>query len=288
MNIKKLTLGAADYPEELRNIPSPPKQLYCAGADLSELLKRPRVAIVGTRRMTAYGKMITLRLAQDLAEQGVVIISGLATGVDAVAHQAALDAGGLCIAVLPSPLDNVVPIFNRRLGQAILDQGGALVSEYAPGIPPQKQYFIARNRLVSGLADAVLITEAGEKSGAIHTANFALDQGRDVLVVPGNIHAAGSVGIHNLLKAGKAGAVTSYIDVINLLGLKDHSTPAPQVRGRNAYEQTVLDLMLQGISEGQILLEKSQLSASEFGRVLTMLEIGGKIRPLGANHWAIM
>lgn len=287
MNYKKLTLKSSDYPEVLKNIASPPKQLYCAGADLGELLKLPRVAIVGTRNVTPYGELVTARLARELAEQGVVIISGLAIGVDALAHQAALDAGGLCIAVLPCPLDNIVPATNRELARRILDNGGALVSEYAPGIDPQKQYFIARNRLMSGLAQAVLITEGGEKSGAIHTANFAIDQGRDVLVVPGSITNSQAAGVHNLLKAGKAAAVTSYKDVLHVLDLKDHSTPARQVRGRNAREQKLLDLMLQGISAGEVLLEHSGLGVIEFNQTLTMLEISDKIRPLGANHWAI-
>lgn len=287
MNYKTLTLRSPDYPEVLKDIPSPPKQLFCLGADLNELLKLPRVAIIGTRNITPYGELVTAKLARELAEQGVVIISGLAIGVDALAHRAALEAGGLCVGVLPCPLDNIVPATNRRLAERILENGGALVSEYAEGIYPQKQYFIARNRLMSGLAQAVLITEAGEKSGAIHTANFALDQGRDVLVVPGSITNSQTVGVHNLLKAGKAAAVTSYKDVLNILNLEDHSTPAREVRGRNAFEQKLLDLLLQGITAGDVLLDHSGLTAIEFAQTLSMLEIGGKIRPLGANHWAI-
>jgi DNA processing protein len=230
--------------------------------------------------------MVTTQMATRLAEQGLVIISGLAFGVDALAHQAAIDAGGLCIAVLPSPLDNIVPVYNRRLAEQILEQGGALVSEYAPGEYPAKQNFIARNRLMSGLAQVILITEAGEKSGAMHTFNFAAEQGRQVLAVPGNINLAGSIGTNNLLKSG-ASVATSYLDVLNALDLQDHSTPARQVRGRNKHEQIVLDLILEGINRGEVLLDKSGLSTMQFNQVLTMLEIGGKIRPLGANNWAI-
>jgi DNA processing protein len=230
--------------------------------------------------------MITTEMATKLAEQGLTIISGLAFGIDALAHQAALDAGGLCIAVLPSPLDNIVPVYNRPLAERILAQGGALISEYAPGEPAMKQNFIARNRLMSGLAQAVLITEAGEKSGALHTYNFAVEQGRDVLAVPGNIHQQGSVGTNNIIKSG-ALLATSYKDVLNILNLKDHGTPAGQVRGRNKHEQIVLDLILQGINRGEVLLDQSGLTTIQFNQVLTMLEIGGKIRPLGANNWAI-
>ncbi len=286
MIIKKLTLKSTDYPEVLRNIPGKPKVLYHTGALLGELLKRPCVAIVGTRNISPYGRQITTTLASKLAEQGIVIVSGLAMGVDGTAHRAALEAGGLAIAVLPGPLENIVPATNRRLAQEIINKGGALVSEYAAGEVPFKQNFIARNRIVSGLAKTVLIPEAAEKSGSLHTANFALKQGRDVLVVPGNITSPGSVGANNLIKGG-AGLVTSYLDVLFALGIKQHKTPAHKVKGRNAYEQTVLDLLLQGISDGDKLLGQSKLSISEFNQVLTMLEIGGKIRPLGANHWAL-
>jgi DNA processing protein len=287
MNIKKLTLTSADFPEVLRDIPSPPKQLYVAGDSLDELLKRPRVAIVGSRKVSPYGEQVTRQLARELAEQGVVIVSGLALGVDALSHQAALSVGGLVIAVLPCRLDKIVPATNLFLAHKILDNGGVLVSEYGGDDVTFKQNFIARNRLMSGLANAVLITEAAEKSGALHTANFAIKQGRDVLAVPGSIYAEGCVGTNNLIKAVEAGAVTSYKDVIHALHLEDHQTPARDVRGRNAHEQTILDLLLRGVSEGDELLDASGLSVPEFSQALTMLEISSKIRALGANYWAI-
>jgi DNA processing protein len=287
MKINMLTLGSPVFPEVLRHIPSPPKTLYHQGAPLAELLERPRVAIVGSRSITPYGRQVTGELAGKLAGQGLVIISGLALGVDAAAHQAALAADGLCIAVLPGPLDKIVPATNRRLAMKILARGGVLVSEYASGEQPFRQNFIARNRLVSGLAQAVVITEAAEKSGSLYTADFALDQGRDVMAVPGNITNLGSVGTNTLIKRGKAGAITSYIDVLNTLNLQVHGRPVHTVRGRNAHEQTVIDLLAQGISDGDELLRGSQLSASEFNQALTMLEIGGLVRPLGANRWCI-
>jgi DNA processing protein len=287
MNIKMLTLDSSDYPEVLRKMAKPPSQLYHTGVPLNKLLKRPAVAIVGTRKISAYGKEVTIRLAGELAEQGVVIISGLAYGVDATAHQAALEAGGLAIAVLPGPLERILPAHNRWLAKQIVEEGGALVSEYSPDEVTFKQNFVARNRLVSGLADAVLITEAAEKSGSLHTANFAIEQNKEVLAVPGNISNFGSVGANNLIKMHKAGLVMSYIDVLNALDLINHKTAARVVRGRNANEQTLLDLLLQGVREGEKLLEASKLSVSEFNQALTMLEIGSKIRPLGGNQWAI-
>ncbi|HMH31214.1 MAG TPA: DNA-processing protein DprA, partial [Methylomirabilota bacterium] len=240
MNIKKLTFNSPLYPAILRNIDSPPPQLYVLGDDLEALLKLPRVAIVGTRKVTPYGTSVTQRLASELAGQGVVIISGLAYGVDALAHKSALGAGGLCIGVLPCPVDNIVPVANQRLAQRILDQGGVLVSEYESGMPPQKQYFIARNRIMSGLADAVLVTEAGEKSGSLYTSNFAIKQGRELMAVPGNITSPASVGTNNILKSFNASAVTNYKDVLNILGLNNHQTKLPNIRGRNRNEQTIL------------------------------------------------
>lgn len=287
MEINKLTLNSTDYPPRLRHIPAKPKVLYHVGAPLNELLKRKALAIVGTRRMSIYGEQVTRKFAKELAEQGVVIISGLALGVDGMAHQAALEAGGLCIAVLPCPLDKIVPASNRQLAQAILDSGGALVSEYPPGEHPVKQYFIARNRIMSGLSDAVLITEAGAKSGARHTADFALDQGRNIMAVPGNITNINSVTVNNLIKTSKASAVTEPQDVLNILGLESHATNARHVKGSNANEQKLLDLMLAGHTDGDELLERSGLELSRFNQALTMLEIGGKVRPLGMNNWTI-
>jgi DNA processing protein len=282
-----LELKLSQLPEPVREIPSPPQQLFYEGADLLELLKLPRLAIVGTRKPTPYGRQVTQEFARKIAEQGIVIVSGLAYGVDAIAHDAALDAGGICIAVLPGPLDNVVPKANESLARRIVRQGGALVSEQLPGSPVFKQLFVARNRLMSGLSDAVLVTEASAGSGTMHTADYGNQQNRVVMAVPGSIYAAGHAGVHNLIKTSKAHPVTTVEDVLTHMQLHIHSTPLKQVRGRNHNEQAILDLMLQGISDGTGLLERSGIDVSKFNQSLTMLEIAGKIRPLGANHWAI-
>lgn len=288
MNIKTLTVESSDYPNRLREIHSPPDPLYHVGTPLTELLKRPAVAIVGTRRISPYGRQVTREFAEELAEQGLVIISGLALGLDAQAHRSALAHDGLCIAVLPCSLQQIIPKTNRRLAQQILDSGGALVSEYPEGEWPKPQNFIARNRIVSGLADAVLIPEAGHKSGALYTANFAINQNKNVLVVPGNIYAPGSEGVHNLLKQGQAGAATMPKDVLDALGLRHRNTKPKDIKGRNANEQAVLDQMVEGIIEGERLMEKSGLEVSLFNQTLTMLEIRGLVKPLGANHWSIV
>jgi DNA processing protein len=282
-----LELTLEELPEFIREIPSPPKQLFCLGADLLELLKLPRVAIVGTRNPTTYGSQATKELASKLAAQGVVIVSGLAYGVDAIAHEAALEAGGRCIAVLPSPLDNIVPVANRALAEEILEKGGALVSEYTPGTLPAVQNFIARNRLVTALSDAVVVTEASIKSGTRHTVKFAEEQGGTILAVPGSIYVANQAGTNEFIKNQKAQAITSYQDVLNELKLHFHDTHVREVKGSNRNEQTILDLMLQGVSNGDKLLESSGLDISKFNQALVMLEISGKVRALGMNHWAI-
>lgn len=287
MNIQIIKKSSPDYPDVLAQIASPPAQLYYQGPSLGTLMQLPRVAIVGSRNVSAYGRQVTLRLARKLAEQGIVIISGLALGVDALAHQAALEAGGTTLAVLPGSLQKVYPATNRQLAAAILAQGGALMSEYGEGEPIAfKMNFIARNRVVAGLADLLLITEAAEKSGSLHTARFALEQGKDVLVVPGNITSPGSVGTNNLIKVGAA-PVTSYVDVLHALGLVSHSSKPADIRGRNTNEQRVLDLLVRGLSDGEDLLAQSQLSITDFNQTLTMLEISSKVRSLGANHWAL-
>jgi len=286
VKINKLTRHCKAFPESLSQIACPPQQLYHRGAPLAELLTRPRLAIVGSRSVSTYGRQVTAQLARELAEQGIVIISGLALGVDAIAHRAALDAGGLTIAVLPSPVNYPYPSSNASLAERIVTQGGALVSEYSDVNFAFNTNFVARNRLVAGLAQAVLITEAAQKSGSLHTARFALEQGKDVLAVPGNITSPVSVGTNNLIKAG-ATPVTSYLDVLHTLNLKEHRTKPHQALGRTLNEQTVIDLILRGINDGDELLKQSDLSISEFNQVLTMLEIGGKIRALGSNKWAL-
>jgi len=249
-------------------------------------MSRPRIAIVGSRRVTPYGQAITSQLATELAKAGIVVVSGLAYGIDSIAHRAVLEAGGLTIAVLAGGLDDIYPRSHQGLAAQIVRQGGALISEYPEGTESYKPHFIARNRLVSGLSQAVLITEAADKSGTLHTATFALEQGKDVLAVPGNITSPQSVGTNRLVKTG-ATPVTCIEDVFRALGLK---SPAKLRRphGGNPTEQAIIDLLAGGLEDGAALLEQSQLEVTQFNQALTMLEISGKIRSLGANKWMLV
>lgn len=274
---------AADFPELLREIPTAPDQIYVRGS--IEAAKQQCVAIVGSRKVSPYGRAITYRLAEELSRAGVVIVSGLAMGVDAIAHRAALEAGGVTIAVLAGGLDTIYPGTHAGLARQIQEQGGALISEYPSGVPSYKQNFIARNRIVSGLSQAVLITEAAEKSGSLHTAQFALEQGRDVLVVPGNITSPTSKGTNSLLRVG-ATPVTSSSDILQLLDIESpRQKQVPQ--GSTPEEQSILNLIAAGETDGTILQLKSRLDIVLYNQTITMLEITGKIRSMGANHWSL-
>ncbi|MBN2149340.1 MAG: DNA-processing protein DprA [Anaerolineales bacterium] len=213
--ISILTWEDDAYPRHLKEVDQPPPVLYLRGALLPE--DEWAVAIVGTRRVTPYGRQVTEEIAATLARSGVTVVSGLARGVDAISHQAALNAGGRTIAVLGSGVDHIYPPENRRLAEQIITRG-ALLSDYAPGTPPDGPNFPPRNRIISGLSLAVVVVEAGQTSGALITASFAADQGRDVFAVPGNINATQSQGTNRLIRDG-AHPLLSPQDVLEVLNL---------------------------------------------------------------------
>lgn len=284
MDYSELSMTDPRYPDILRHISDPPKQLFWAGQALDSFMSRPRLAIVGSRKVSAYGRQVTLQLSRDLAGYGIVIVSGLALGVDAIAHRGALEAGGQTIAVLPTSLDALYPVNNAGLGRRIVANGGTLASEYPRGSPFQFKYnFVARNRIISGLSDAVLITEAAADSGSLHTAEFALQQGREVLVVPGNITSPTSQGTNQLLKMG-ATPVTEALDVLRIFGLEP-TTAKLKKQGGNPAEQTLLNLLSAGVHEGETLLIDSGLPIADFNQALTMLEINGQVQSGGADTW---
>jgi len=282
------TLRVADsaYAQIFKGIDPPVEELYICSRNLDDLLTRPRVAIVGTRKITPYGRMVTERFSSELAGQGIVIVSGLAFGVDKLAHEAALAAGGQTIAVLPGSLSRIYPTAHTQLAERIINQGGALISEYPIGSDiAYKNQFIERNRIVAGISNALLITEAAKDSGTMHTAGFALNQGREVLAVPGDITKPYSEGTNNLLRTTRAQPATCTQDVLDVLHLAA-ALPKPPVRGGSAVEQRLLDLLKDTITTGEELLARSELAVTEFNQALTMMEITGKIKALGNNHWA--
>lgn len=275
-----------DLPVNLQQIPSPPAKIWVRGRSLAELTKAPCLSVVGSRTVTPYGKAVVQQLLPEIVRAGVVIVSGLALGIDALAHQAALDHHGATIAVLPSSVNEVYPATNRQLAERIIENGGCLLSEYPDGSDARREHFIARNRLVSGLSQAVLIIEAAEKSGTLHTANFALEQGRDVLAVPGNITSPQSVGTNNLIKAG-AIPVTSSQDILRALSMEVAKPRQTEIFADSPEEACLITLLQNGVQEGQRLLHESGLDAKTFHQTMTILELNGTIKPLGADHWTL-
>lgn len=284
MKINTLSPDESEYLKILSSIAHPPKKLHYIGMIPDE--RRPTVAIVGTRRPSAYGKEVTQRLAGDLAKRGFVIVSGLALGVDAIAHAATLEAGGTTLAVLGNGLPRVQPAANRSLSESIIGSGGAILSEYDQGEDARPHYFLERNRLVAGLADAIIITEAATRSGTLNTAAHALDQGKEIFVVPGNITSPLSAGCNALLKQG-ARVVTGYQDVLDVIAPHAVHEQGMLPLGNNELETTIIKLIASGVRDGDELLERSGAAATEFSTALTMLELAGAVRPLGANQWTI-
>jgi DNA processing protein len=212
-SIRLLLQGDEEYPRALKSLPDPPLYLFAHGTIAAA--DEVAVAIVGTRHTTEYGRGLAQRLAHDLAMRGVTVISGLARGIDTLAHRGALEAGGRTFAVCGCGLDVVYPTENKQLMQEITEHGAAL-SEFAPTVHPEPWHFPARNRIISGLSAGVIVVEAAERSGALITADFAMEQGREVFAVPGNVHRAQSRGCHALIKQG-ATLVESADDVLAAL-----------------------------------------------------------------------
>jgi DNA processing protein len=280
LGIRALTLLDDEYPTNLRQVADPPPVLFVRGHLSPE--DDLAVALVGTRRATEYGRAVADRLARDLAVAGVTVVSGLAKGVDTVAHQASVQAGGRTIAVLGNGLDQVYPPQNTALAQRIVDSG-AVVSEFGPGIPPDAVNFPRRNRIISGLSRATVIVEAGAKSGALITADFALEQGRDVLAVPGSIFNPTSVGTNELLKQG-ATPVTNADDVLNLLGSPlVQKSPVAQAVPKLEGDETAVWHALNG--EPRHIDELARVLGMGPGVVsatLAMLELKGMARQVGS------
>lgn len=284
MKINTISPQDQNFTQIIGDIVNSPKRLYFTGK-LPET-RKPTVAIVGSRRPTSYGKEVTFKLAYDLAKRGLVIISGLAIGIDTIAHKAALDAGGTTIAILAGGVDTIYPASNRGLAQEILDKDGAIVSEYELGTLARDFQFLERNRIVSGLSDAVIVTEAAARSGTLATVAHALDQNREVFVVPGNITSPLSAGCNNLIKQG-AYPITGSDDVLEIIAPDLLKTQSILPLGSTPLESEIIHLLQSGVRDGDELQEKTAVNINEFSQTLTMMEINGTIRALGSNQWTL-
>jgi DNA processing protein len=260
------------FPPLLAAIHDPPPGLFVRGAAPLDLLARPAAAIVGARACSAYGRQVARRLGRELAAAGLVVVSGMARGVDAEAHRGALEAGGLTVAVLGCGVDRDYPAAHATLAREIVERG-LVVSEYAPGVEPAPWRFPARNRIVAGLCAATVVVEARERSGALISADFALEEGREVLAVPGEITSALSAGTNALLRLG-ATPVTSTDDVLESFGLVRPEEQPPSV-GTDATR--VLERVRASSATADELARATGLAAGRLAAALTELELVGLV-----------
>lgn len=288
LHVRALTLEDDGYPPSLRTIPDPPPVLFVRG-ELSLPGDEEGVAVVGTRRATAYGRAVAELLARDVALASATVVSGLAKGIDTVAHRACLDAGGRTVAVLGNGLDQVYPPENAGLARRIVDEGrGAVVSEFPPGMPPDAANFPRRNRIIAGLSRATVVVEAGFRSGALITADFALEQGREVLAVPGSVLSPMSAGPNDLIKHGAA-PVTEAADILRaihpdyeLQQANQLTLPTPDLSGEEAAVLEALGADPKSIDE---VARGLQTGVAEILATLTLLELKGLIRQVGAMRY---
>jgi DNA processing protein len=270
MELTELRRGARAYPPLLTQLHDPPAQLYVRGR--AELLAEPAVAIVGARSCSGYGARVARMLGRELAAAGLVIVSGLARGIDGEAHRGALEAEGATVAVLGCGIDRDYPRAHASLAERIRGSG-AVVSEYPPGTEPAPWRFPARNRIIAGLSLASVVVEARERSGALITADFALELGREVFAVPGEITAALSAGTNDLLRQGAA-PLLSAGDVLSALGIEQPQAPPPPVSGGAA---SVLRLLSDSACDFDALVRLSGRSSAEIAAALVELELAGLV-----------
>ena len=264
--------SAESFPPLLRAIHDPPPGLFVRGAAEAEILSRPAVALVGARACSPYGRQVARRLGRQLAGTGLVVVSGLARGVDGEAHRGALEAGGVTVAVLGCGIDRDYPAAHRALAAEIA-RTGLIVSEYAPGIEPAPWRFPARNRIVAGLCAATVVVEARERSGALITCDLALEEGREVFAVPGEITSALSAGSNALLRLG-ATPCTGALDVLESFGL---GLPAPVDLELGPAAAAVLERVRAAATTADELARATALPAGELAAALTELELAGVV-----------
>ena len=284
--IRTTNIQDENYPKLLKGIKNAPEVIYYRGEMKSE---ENCFAVVGTRRFSPYGKQVALEMAGDLAEAGLIIVSGLAPGIDTFAHTATVERRKRTIAVLGTGVDekSIYPQSNLKLAQKILETGGALISEYPPDQRGTQFTFPQRNRIISGLSLGILVVEAKEKSGALITAEWARKQKRKIFAVPGPIHSLNSKGCHYLIKNG-AKLVENANDILEELNLKCLRFHLRQeTLGENEEESLILEALKEGPLYIDKIIGKTKLKASEVASTLAILEIKGKVRNLGANTFAL-
>ena len=272
------------FTNQLASIAKVPNTLYYCGELPSTPVKS--VAIVGSRKHTPYGKSVTEKIVHTLAEHNVTIISGLALGIDSIAHKAALKFNTPTIAVMARGLNGIYPASHFSLSREIVKAGGALISTYPADMPAQPYHFLERNRIISGLSSIVIVTEAAVKSGTLNTASHALEQGKDVFAVPGNITSPMSAGCNRLIRQG-AQPLIDTSDILSALGIKSQKT-TPQIPVRkNKTEQLIINAILAGAKDTNQIINATNISPSSIFVTLSTLEIAGIIESSPEGVWTI-
>ena len=288
----------SDFTEVLESIAVKPKTLYYYGKMPENVVKngvlmRPKtVAIVGSRHNTKYGEEVAYKLGYELGKRGVVVVSGLAFGIDSIGHRGCLDAGGVTVAVLGTRIDKIYPKAHTALAKEIIEKGGVVMSEYGTSDNPvAKVSFLERNRIIAGLADVVVIVEAAEQSGSLNTAAHALAQGREVFAVPGNITSPYSRGCNKLISQG-AIPYTEPDDVLRMLFPEEFLKKRKKLKQMDLFgdtdaETAVLTAMAAGMRSGDDIMKRALLPPEVFNQAITMLEIKGRVRALSMNNWSL-
>lgn len=278
-----ITIQNKSYPKPLKHISRPPFLLYLRGS--REILKSKCFGVVGTRAITDYGRRATPDICRDIVRGGLTVVSGLAAGVDALAHKAALDNGGKTIAVLGCGVDDrtIFPQQNLKLARKILETGGAIISEYAPGVHGTKFTFPQRNRIISGLSLGVLVVEADVKSGALITARDAIDQNRDLFCVPGHIYARTSQGTNYMIQKG-AKLVACGQDVLEEYDIYLNKKET-KIKADNPVEEKILSVLSSESLGVDDIIRKTALEAAQVNAALVLMELNKKIRSLGNNKF---
>ena len=288
-NIKAVTLADDFYPKLLQEIYAPPPILFYQG-EFNSAKDEFSLAIVGTRKLSNYGRQVTPEITKALAESGLVIISGLALGIDSIAHETALESGGRTTAVLGSGLDreHIYPAANHNLCAKIIASGGAIISEYPPGTESLRQHFPQRNRIISGLSLGTLIIEAPEESGALLTARFALEQNREIFAIPGSIYSPNSLGPNNLIRMG-AKLVTRAEDILEALDLNlvKEYVETKKIIPDSAEEAKILAHLSHEPIHFNELVKLTKLDTSVLNSTLTLMEMKGRVRNLGSLMYVI-
>ena len=281
--IKILTWQDESYPGRLKEIDQPPPVLYIRGEYLPDDLFA--VAIVGTRRVTAYGRQITEEISSFLAANGITVISGLARGVDAIAHQSTLKAGGRTIAVLGSGVDKIYPPEHRGLAEQMMGRG-AIISDYALGTPPDASNFPPRNRIISGLSLAVVVVEAGETSGALITAEFAAEQGREIFAVPGSILAPQSKGTNKLIQNGALPLLTvdDLMQALDLTRMGEHKA-ARKIIPTDETEARLMSVLGAEPLHVDEIRNQTELPIEKVSATLALMELKGMVRQVGGMNY---